>query len=1173
MADYLVRVSGGQINGSWPWFCDVNGLYVPTNRPSWRNPPDRFPNWDLGITAMGNAVLWRGSWLYGDCWMLTPYDKPDDPTWTDYQAIDWNSPWADNHYRAVALGDEITGEEEWYACGANSSNANPPPIVEKLPVPDFWDAWGWWCWLMWGDGPYFGSNCAQAPCAAVLAGKNYLVLPANQDLANGTDGFVLWQMDGRHEFQWEGLPDDMFPGGFDTYNRGGAFDAGDGLHIYVNGGAWQDGQTTDWQFTFKTFAVIPGEDATETASVTVPLPSGEITNFVEAAPGEYRFLLLSGGNVYFCSYVAGAATYTAGTAVALPALPEYYEDVVMGAFAPKDQSLLKVNDTYYWFRDIHRGTMDRQALPYEVSDGVVTPVADVITIADPIVTNDQAGQSWGYYGTTIYGHFGKDSYNDAGVQWVPGNAATPGASVGYPGAQCWFARAGNGQLYLMGWADETYEHKPFVLKISPTPITVEHGVVAEWTGGMMEVEATARLRAEAQANASGEAALEVEEPEPVLLTVAGEAYTEGAVQIAHDLLAAGEALTEGAGALQSLAPAVLAALAGEAFTEGDAALVSTAPALLADLAGEAYTEGAADLESSPQATLAELAGEAHTEGNSALESTAPTLLSDLAGEAYTEGAGELAISLEAVLTRLDGESHAEGETLLHITLPAVLAGLDGAAHTAGAGVLGRDLSGAGESHTSGRVEVIKYLRPAGGEAHTSGAANIGRKLLALAGVATTEGDADLAHGFTVHGAARTSGAAQLAHDLTGAGTARTRGNAALGHGLIIDGQANATGAVAISRVLRTVKGAARTAGEAVLEHGLQAAGAARTAGTALLRRGLAVAGAATTAGAAMLAHGLPAQGTAQATGEVALAHGLKGAGRAATSGSCQLAHGVEADGAAHTSGQGAIGRVLLVVGAAATVGDGEISHTVKGAGAAHTAGDADLRRGVAGAGAAWTTGRVQIAFQPGAEGEANTSGTCRLAHGTVAIGEARTSGTATLQVWLGVRTRGTARTSGQGLLVRGIEGTDGAARTSGRATLAHALSPDAGDATTSGDASIQRQLSGAGRVRTAGAVVLAHGLCGEGAAGTSGRVKLAHVLSVDGEAGATGDARLYRLLPRVQRGQAATVGEVALLIAPGVWSPLPRLHMDVQIIRGDQEIDLRTRGLHVERETTVMELL
>ncbi|MEI6503043.1 MAG: hypothetical protein WCP21_18695, partial [Armatimonadota bacterium] len=556
MAQSLIRISGAGT-------ADANGLYYPVTDTLWRNDH--------------NYCIWKGGWYYGDRWMLTWYSwnvahPHEEQTGWLYTAIDWNSPWADWHYRSDSSG-ALESVTQWYCAGANCQNAEPPPALELLPVPEPWDPFGWWCWIVYGDGPYFGPNASLAPCAAVLDGKNYLVLPVNQRTMGAVDGFVLWQMDGRHQFSMVNLAGEMFGGSFlwpqcDIYQSGGAFDAGDGTHLYVNGGAWYDGEAHTNQFTFKTFAVVPGGAATETDSVTVPLPGLTVTNMVQVSPGEFRFVLVNGGNVYFCSYSAGDATYTAGTGVTVPTLPQYYEDAVLGGTGPLDPALLKINNTFYWFRDIHRGMMDRRAQAYEVSDGVVTPVSDVIEIANPIVTNDQVGQSWGAYAGTIYGHFGKDSYNDAGVVWTPGSNGLPGYQEGYPNARAWFVTAGNGQLYLMGWCDESYEHKPFVTKVSPTLVTVSHGVTVEWTGGMAEVEAVTRLRADAHAYTSGQIALEIEAPAPVELTAAGAAHTLGAVALAHGLEGAGEAHTQGAARLEASPQTVLPNLSGEAHTTG-----------------------------------------------------------------------------------------------------------------------------------------------------------------------------------------------------------------------------------------------------------------------------------------------------------------------------------------------------------------------------------------------------------------------------------------------------------------------------------------------------------------------------------------------------------------------------------------------------------------------------
>jgi len=140
-------------------------------------------------------------------------------------------------------------------------------------------------------------------------------------------------------------------------------------------------------------------------------------------------------------------------------------------------------------------------------------------------------------------------------------------------------------------------------------------------------------------------------------------------------------------------------------------------------------------------------------------------------------------------------------------------------------------------------------------------------------------------------------------------------------------------------------------------------------------------------------------------------------------------------------------------------------------------------------------------------------------------------------------------------------------------TLAHGLQEAAGIATATGNAVLQRLFAGMGEAETAGEAELAHGVRGAGLVRTSGRVKLARILLAEGEAKAGGMALLGHLLPHIERGLVATVGEVVLVIAPGVWSPLLRRHMDVRDTADKQEIIVEPQGLNVEREAAVMDLL
>lgn len=450
-----LKVSGAGIHGQWPWYWEPNGLYGASG--------------GVYVIGDGSSVLWPRN----NYWMITPDHIVDEGIIKPYTQIDWDSPWGPNHYRS-SQASTLTGNETWYSAGANASNANPPPTVSILPDPEWWSWWGWWLW--WdGDAAFYGSNSTIAPCAATLGGSEYLVLPLNETT---TSGFVTFPLVGQRQFSLAQSASALFATGeYDEHQGGGAFDGGDGGSIHVTSGPWLDGGVK--KFTFSTYSVTPGVSATQTATVDVTLSDLSITNMVEAATGDYRFVLVDiEGGVHFCTYAGGASIYTAGTGVALPALPDGYTDVTLPN-GLMDQSLMRQGNTYHWMRHCVNGSSQHRVVAYEVSNGTLMGVDDAILFD----ATDHL-QTWGSNASDIYGTVGTDEPNLAAVEWQPGHDAVEGQVVPYPNARGWYVTAG-GVLYMMGWTDEDYEHRPYVVKMSPTPITQSHGVSIEWGGGML----------------------------------------------------------------------------------------------------------------------------------------------------------------------------------------------------------------------------------------------------------------------------------------------------------------------------------------------------------------------------------------------------------------------------------------------------------------------------------------------------------------------------------------------------------------------------------------------------------------------------------------------------------------------------------------------------------------
>lgn len=333
-----------------------------------------------------------------------------------------------------------------------------------------------WPWDWWWDGPFFGWVSRFAPCAAKLNGAKCLVLPAD-NYAVSKYGFIVFDLTAR-TFDQELTAASLFGGLGETpaHQGAGCFDIGDGATIAACSGPMEDDES-GWCFHWGRYTVVPGNGtATELSTKTVNTRGQDFTPLVETAAGAYCFLECYDGAVYFNTYADNADSYTEGTPVALPALPSGYSDVRCDTGGPLDQVLFVYDGTTYWMRHVANSTPTHRLMVYEVSDGVVTPVADVLTLMAPSQDTYLYTQTWAEdpIRGNVWALVGARLVSQTCQRWTPGsNGENAFNFLEDPAERGWYVTGGDGVLYLMGWVNENEDFRAFVIDTTPVPTVME----------------------------------------------------------------------------------------------------------------------------------------------------------------------------------------------------------------------------------------------------------------------------------------------------------------------------------------------------------------------------------------------------------------------------------------------------------------------------------------------------------------------------------------------------------------------------------------------------------------------------------------------------------------------------------------------------------------------------
>jgi hypothetical protein len=364
----------------------------------------------------------------------------------------------------------------WGVHGAYSPDPSPAPTVaEDTGTTDVYK---------WDDAPFI-PDMPLAPGKVILDGVEYVLFPLDSATSRPiSHGFLLYDLNTQN---WSTLvtAGALFGNDADSYNSAGTYDLGDGLHVWVSSGVWDEDVP---KITFKQFAVIPGTSATLTDTDTLILPSFDVTNFVQVSAGVFRFVMIDGSDISLCSYTAGSGTYsvlvTYSTGTALPTSYTATDIVWLGSPHPQrtDQALFSRGGTLYWMRRCQTGdpVTSRRVAAYTVTDTTCTLLADLLTDGSDhdfaTVPDDYQTQTWGTFtSATTWGDLGRDYDHDTRLVWTPGGDATEGTPVAVAGVtRRWYLD--DPTVLMAGWSDDTWMNAAFVYR-TPRIYFVEDGEV------------------------------------------------------------------------------------------------------------------------------------------------------------------------------------------------------------------------------------------------------------------------------------------------------------------------------------------------------------------------------------------------------------------------------------------------------------------------------------------------------------------------------------------------------------------------------------------------------------------------------------------------------------------------------------------------------------------------
>lgn len=340
-------------------------------------------------------------------------------------------------------------------------NAPAPTVTEYVAPADPVTNWPYTYSAAWSAPSPTGGPCI-APCRATIGGTAYIVLaeqggmfhlydPVGDAWAEADYGAALFATDQ-----------------YDPTQGAGLFDAGDGTHVWANSGSYfiaGSGFAMRWN----KFALTPGTGAALVSSANVAVPTLWVSNAVQVATGQVRFVRVNAGNVLFYEYTIGAGSPTLINEWT-PIISAYsdVETQQAGLNNRYDGQLYRASDgTLYWMRHTVSGSQ-HYIEPYQVDDSSLTALTPF-----QIASTDYY-QTWGYYsdvsryvGDIGSGGTASAQVDPAGAFWTP--AAGGATRAPFPLGRVtrrWYLDGT--PLLVVGWAaDDSDDLKPFVMNIEP----------------------------------------------------------------------------------------------------------------------------------------------------------------------------------------------------------------------------------------------------------------------------------------------------------------------------------------------------------------------------------------------------------------------------------------------------------------------------------------------------------------------------------------------------------------------------------------------------------------------------------------------------------------------------------------------------------------------------------
>ena len=386
----------------------------------------------------------------------------------------------------------------WSAHGAYSPDPAPAPTLTEAGSPVAGDSnpygWGHANFFWPGDAPVTPNRIA--PCAATIGGTHYIVFGVN----GATDhGFMLADpLTGQFTY---GLTAGTLFSVTDDHSAAALYPATATDCVWACDGAPSANEFIWKQFDLSSFSQV--------STVTVPLNTRNITNFVPAGGDLFYLCERDGETLRLLSYYGGDVAVTEVRSWAQyewPGLPlgrfEFLSDT---SPTHADHSLVRTTHGDLWYMRRTYLSAPGGVMPAAPAVGIVAHnlplVGDQVKQVPPAELSASAGPyaSWGEYNyeqTRLLGMVGNGS-DAADVTFaldIGVSITDLGSFTGVETGPRWFVNDGS-LLYVAGWGRDDYYGCPFVLLCPQMGATA--GIAEATASGLQATAAVSSLSATA----------------------------------------------------------------------------------------------------------------------------------------------------------------------------------------------------------------------------------------------------------------------------------------------------------------------------------------------------------------------------------------------------------------------------------------------------------------------------------------------------------------------------------------------------------------------------------------------------------------------------------------------------------------------------------------------------